>query len=145
MFRNKRKTQRGIAHGWRWLGDVWEGHGEGAKSERQASSMYQTLMWIAVTWGPRDTLGLLHTSQGGFELLGLKLELGNCILSRIPGLWSILERPCPRGKGSLLYCHLLVPSQGSRESQDRWLLCGNCTYSPALHVNPLEMTSLLRL
>ena len=147
MFRNKGKTQRGIVHGWRWLGDVWEGHGEGTKSERQASSMYQTLMWIAVTWGPHDTLlgfctppkealsywvsswnwetAFYQGSQDcGLYLRNSALEEKEVSCIPFAGSFSRQQR-IPRQMAALWQLHLFI------------LLLW--------HVNHLEMTSLLRL
>lgn len=147
MFRNKQKTQRGIVHGWRWLGDVWEGHGEGTKSERQASSMYQTSMWIAVTWGPHGTLSGFYTPPKealSYWVSSWNWETASYQGSQDCGLYlrnSALEE---KEVSCIVIGWFLIKAAENPKTDGCFVAIAHI-HSPALHVNPLEMTSLLRL
>lgn len=106
MLGNKEKTQKGIVCEWRQLEGRAEGETKADQRELQADK--QSVSNCSVdcsllrTKENNSLSGFyIHTSQGCFESLGLKLKLGNCILSRLPELWSILEKLYSR-EGSIL-------------------------------------------
>ena len=87
----------------------------------------------------------IHTSQGCFESLGLMLKLGNCVLLRIPKLWSVLEKLCSRGEGSILcsICDSFSRQQRiPRQMAVLWQL--HLLIPFPWHQNLLEMTSPLK-
>lgn len=110
--------------GWRRLGGTAIG----------SQAMF-TKFWC-VMQSPGDqvkwhSLRILHTSQRGFYVLGIRLELQNYIIAGIPGAPHL--RNCPRGKGIILYSiSLFFLKTAENPRTDGYFVATAFTKSPSL-------------